>query len=518
MLGGVGAWMRQLVVCCDGTWMTADRRTDGVPTPTNVCRLFNALEDTDRNGNEQLKYYHPGVGTDGGLVDKLAGGGLGLGLSRNIKSAYAWLATTYQPGDAISLFGFSRGAYTVRSLAGMIVDCGLLRFPPQLSHAERWARVDAAYDHGYRPGPDRDPQWSESLEFHDLPGLRMVGVWDTVGSLGIPDSFGVLNLFDVDSRHKFHDTKLSPMVEHARHAVALDETRAQFSPTLWVDPGYEEGGGHSFKQVWFPGNHGDVGGGHPETGLSDAALRWMVSESMKCAGLSYRVGMLAQLRPNALDVLHDDCVGIYKHLGPCPRAVPCLDKDASADVVHDSAFCRQSNPPITAGPYRPTTVLLPGESRQIEVYADEPWNAAGIYLRPGRYTFSADGEWMDRKVPCGPAGAADGVFHVEELTNLIASAGSWLETLFKNITGNEAVKFFGTKRFESAPWMALVGLVTDGAADETGVTLPYRPFEIGTGCEHPVPRGGYLYTFANDAWGFYENNHGSVMLTVTRNE
>lgn len=511
--------MRQLVVCCDGTWMTSDKRTDGVPTPTNVCRLFNALEDVDRTGSEQLKYYHPGVGTDGGLLDKVAGGGLGIGLSRNIKSAYAWLARTYQPGDAISLFGFSRGAYTVRSLAGMIAACGLLRFGPDLSPAERWARVDAAYDHGYRPGKDRNPQWSDGLDFHDLVSIRMIGVWDTVGSLGVPDSFGVLNLFDVESRHKFHDTTLSPMVEHARHAVAMDETRAQFTPTLWADPGYDEHSGHSFKQVWFPGNHGDVGGGHLETGLSDAALRWMVSESVKCAGLSYRVGMLAQLHPNAQDVLHDDCVGIYRHLGPLPRAVPLIDQDVSAEVIHDSVFCRQSNPPITAGPYRPTMVLKPGESRQFEIHADKPWNDAGIYLVPGRYAFAADGEWMDRRVPCGPAGASDGVFHTEEMSNLIGSVRSWWETQFKNLTGNTAVKFFGTKRVVDSPWMALIGVVTDGRFDEkTGVQRPYEPFEIGERCEQQVSHEGYLYTYANDSWGFYENNHGSVTLTVTRTE
>lgn len=511
--------MRQLVVCCDGTWDTADAKTDGVPTPTNVCRLFNALEDQDRNGNEQVKYYHPGIGTGGGMLDKVLGGGLGIGLSRNIKSAYAWLARTYRPGDDISLFGFSRGAYTVRSLAGMIAACGLPRFPAGLPPAERWARVDTVYDEGYRPRRERDPQWNKDLEFHDPVSLRMVGVWDTVGSLGIPDSFGVLNLFDVDSRHAFHNTKLSPTIEHARHAVAMDETRAQFAPTLWLDPRHDADSGRTFKQVWFPGNHRDVGGGHPETGLSDAALRWMISESVKCAGLSYRVGMLAQLHPNALDVLHDDCTGVYRYLGPFPRAVPLVDQEESTDVIHESVFCRQSNPPITVGPYRPTRVLESGESAEVEAFADKPWNDAGLYLRPGKYTFTADGEWMDRTVPCGPDGASDGVFHLDEFRNLIGTFRGWWETQFKNVTGNEAVEFLGTKRVEGIPWMALIGMVTDGAVDpQTGIQQPYVPFEIGTRCELDVSLGGYLYAFANDSWGFYDNNHGSVTLTVTRNE
>lgn len=103
--------------------------------------------------------------------------------------------------------------------------------------------------------------------------IRFLGVWDTVGSLGIPDSLGVLNLFDVDDRHRFYDTRLNSFVDHARHAVALDETRGPFTPTLWTGEEPESGDNRSVQQVWFPGDHCDVGGGHLQTGLSDAALQ-----------------------------------------------------------------------------------------------------------------------------------------------------------------------------------------------------------------------------------------------------
>ncbi|MGH3621281.1 MAG: DUF2235 domain-containing protein, partial [Sciscionella sp.] len=425
--------MRQLVVCCDGTWDTAGERSEGVPTPTNVLRLHNALCETDEYGNEQLRYYHPGVGTDGGWMDKMTGGGLGVGLSRNIKSAYHWLATNFRAGDQISLFGFSRGAYTVRSLAGMIDACGLIRFAPDTFPGQRWQQVDDAYDLGYRPGKQRHPQWNEGLSFHDGVRVNLVGVWDTVGALGIPDSLGVLNLFDV-GRHAFHNTKLCSVIEHARHAVAMDETRSPFMPTLWETP--EPGRAGTFRQVWFPGNHRDVGGGHPEYGLSDGALRWMIEESSDAVGLAYSTGMLGQIRPDPQGVLHNDCTGIYRYLGPSPRAVPLVDENLSSEVVHHSVFSRQANPPIAVGAYRPTTVLAPGNSWQTVVYANEPWKATGLYLEPGHYEFAAEGEWLDRTVPAGPAGTADGDFYLAELFDVIGTARGWLETLFKKVTNN----------------------------------------------------------------------------------
>lgn len=118
--------MRNLIVCADGTWNTPEQKEHDIPIPTNVVRLYNAVAKKSEGGIKQLKYYHPGVGTDGTWWEKLAGGTVGVGLSKNIRSAYKWLAANYQPGDRIYLFGFSRGAYTVRSLATMISVCGLL--------------------------------------------------------------------------------------------------------------------------------------------------------------------------------------------------------------------------------------------------------------------------------------------------------------------------------------------------------------------------------------------------------
>lgn len=384
--------MRHLVVSCDGTWSTPEQSHAGVPTPTNVVRLHHALTDSE----VQLRYYHPGVGTGPGLVDRLRGGGMGAGLSANIKSAYAWLAGTHRPGDAICLFGFSRGAYTVRSLAGMLAACGLVRFAEGTGPAQRWAEIDRLYDEVYRPARRR----ARAVP-HPPVTVDFLGVWDTVGALGIPDSFGVLNLVDDDERHRFHDTRLGAHVTHARHALALDETRGPFTPTAWTGPVPD--GERTVRQVWFPGGHGDVGGGHPQPGLSDGALQWMIDEASVCTGLRFRKEVLEQIRPDPSDVLHDECTGFFRHLSPAPRAIPMID-ESSAEVVHSSAFARRARPPITVGSYRPTRVLAVGEQARCPVYAGDPWNGTGLYLTPGRYRFRAEGEWLDRGLAVGPGG------------------------------------------------------------------------------------------------------------------
>lgn len=500
--------MRHLVVCCDGTWNTPEQEQGGVPTPTNVVRLHHALTK-DEN---QLRYYHPGVGTDPGLIDRLRGGGLGVGLDSNIKSAYSWLATTYQPGDAICLFGFSRGAYTVRSLAGMLSTCGLASALADSTSAERWAEIDRLYDEVYRPARGR----AGGPAPYPVVRIRFLGVWDTVGSLGIPDSLGMLNLFDVPARHKFHDTRLNRLIDHARHAVALDETRGPFTPTLWTGEEIEADGHPSVQQMWFPGDHCDVGGGHPQSGLSDSALRWMIDEAIKCAGLRFRPEMLDRIHPDPADVLHNSCTGVYQHLSPAPRAIPLIDTQHSATIMHKSVFDRQARPPITAGDYRPSEALKVGQTESREVYAGRRWNATGLYLEEGLYSFRATGEWLDRGVPVGPGGTRDGKFHPSEAFQLVGSLTGWMQERFRQVSGNEAATFLGAARVPSAPWMALTGVVAARDVDADGAQLAYRPFVIGTACQQQVPRPGYFYAFANDAWSFYDNNKGSVTLSITR--
>lgn len=176
--------MANLVVCCDGTWNTPDDTEGGLPAPTNVVKFYNALADADAKGVTQQKYYHPGVGTDGGWWNQAVGGGAGVGLDHNIKSAYQWLGYRYRPGDQIFLIGFSRGAYTVRSLGGMIAKSGLLDISAaDLSPEEAWRRINVAFDY-YRltaatdelkklPAHDKregDPRWIDQNILHRCLG------------------------------------------------------------------------------------------------------------------------------------------------------------------------------------------------------------------------------------------------------------------------------------------------------------------------------------------------------------
>ena len=510
--------MRNLIVCCDGTWNTPDQKHDGVPTPTNVVRLFNSVAGKDGKGRPQVKYYHPGVGTEGNWWDKIAGGAAGVGLSKNVMSAYKWLAVHYQPGDRIFMFGFSRGAYTVRAAAGMMGRCGLLMLA-DLSDDEVWKRVDKAYKQGYR-GRQPRKKWAGKWEFHGTGspksvGIHFLGVWDTVGALGIPNDMAILNLLDNTKAYAFFDTTLGDGVVNARHAVALDEMRASFAPTLWD----VKAGRKGLKQIWFPGVHSDVGGGYPETGLSDGALEWMMDEARAC-GLAFHKGMSGQVKPDSLGTLHDSRSGLFELMRSLPRSVPLIAKSNTGKLLHRSVMERHDNPPITQGPYRPTRVLDTGESVEIPIFAAQPWNETGLYLEAGaKYRFEASGQWLDRSIPCSPEGPEKGDFRVGEIVHLAGKAWGKLEKMWKKLTKNEEADFRGSRRLEDYEWFYLVGSIANGGPPPNSgksTTGTHEQFGIGKEHEKQIKNPGYLYCFANDAWGFYGNNRGSVTLRVER--
>lgn len=517
--------MRNLIVCCDGTWNTAEQRDGGVPVPTNVVRLFNSVAAKGTGGEEQVKYYHPGVGTEPDWWSRTKGGATGAGLDRNIISAYHWLCRTYRSDDRLFLFGFSRGAYTARSLAGLVACCGLLRLDG-MTPEDTWKDVTHLFERGYRqrgmPGQETQKDWiKRGWKFHTSAGktelpVYMVGVWDTVGALGIPDDLGLINLFD--DAYSFHDVKLSPQIQHARHAVALDEIRASFQPTLWAGANDAR-----LKQVWFPGVHCDVGGGYRETGLADGALLWMIEEA-GALGLGFDPDMIEQIEPSARGVLHDSYTDMFKLLPNQPRSVPDLDAPANAGtVLHASVTERRNKPPISHAPYRATVPKLrKGGVHTFTVYAMNPWNAGGLYLEKGvKYRFSAEGEWLDRSIACGPDGTDDGKFKAAEAMHAIGTALGELETLFKKMSGNQVANFKFTKRHDRlqgarVPWFCLVGAIACGGSEDTGEPGQHESFRIGSACDYTPEESGYFYAYANDAWNFYENNRGSVTLTIKR--
>ncbi|WP_377298043.1 DUF2235 domain-containing protein [Rhizobium sp. SGZ-381] len=516
-----------LCVFSDGTWNTPDQMDAGLPAPTNVVKLRNALAEKGTDGAEQRVYYHPGVGTDGSWWNRVVGGGLGEGLDRNIMSAYAWLCRNYQREARIWLFGFSRGAYTARSLGGMISRCGLIDpEASELDDAALWSAVKETFGH-YRTPADQVPDLvaSDELHFHGVATgsstrhsirIHFIGVWDTVGALGVPDDMGLLNLIDNPDNFRFHDTDLSPVVQNARHALAIDEMRQSFTPTLWTNVEDDP----RVKQVWFPGVHADVGGGYGRCELSDGALGWMMDEAHPL-GLGLRPTVRAKLAPpKGQGFLHDSATGIFQSLKTRPRDVPLFD--TVSRNLHVSALARHDDPPLSQGPYWKTRLVVAGASESVDIFARPHWNFTGLYLEAGvPYTFSAQGQWLDSSLKSGPAGTQDGQFHLGEIAHVASSLIGKGEALFARLSGNPQVDFWYTKRQEAMPWFALIGLVANGVhVPPAGTKVPDFPthevFLIGNAAQFTPSRSGYLYAFANDAWQAYDNNAGSVRLTVSR--
>lgn len=263
---------KRIVLCADGTWNTPHGPAE-MPNDTNVRKLFLLATDDD----QQLKYYDSGVGTNGTPFEHFFGGTLGEGLFEKVQDGYEFLAYVWDPGDEIFLFGFSRGAYTARSLGGMIAGFGV---PTKNLDNQTVARVFEAYrttDPSLRAAMKADLRAQYAMT--DVT-IRMVGVWDTVGSMGIPGH--LFTNFD-QSRYGFLDTTLSPCVKSAYHAISLDERRAPFQPTLWTNAdGSPRANDAQVTQVWFPGVHCDVGGSYAEEQLSNITLRWMIDNAKAC--------------------------------------------------------------------------------------------------------------------------------------------------------------------------------------------------------------------------------------------
>jgi hypothetical protein len=283
---------RRLIVCFDGTWNTLEDRT-------NVARIYAAVADAHANCPDQRKFYDPGVGTTRG--SRLTGGALGWGLDRNILEGLCWLINEYPAapglrapeadgevfadGPDIFIFGFSRGAYTARSLAGLMNRCGLPRREPreEAAHPDSslvrraWALYRASLPGG-RDHPDcvafrREHAWNVTV--------KCLGVWDTVGALGVP----MLSNTPLSRlRYGFHDTRLGRIVEHAYHAVAIDEHREDYRPTLW-DADHPVGT-RDVEQRWFPGAHANVGGGYDGDPLPGPPLAW-IAEKARALGLEF---------------------------------------------------------------------------------------------------------------------------------------------------------------------------------------------------------------------------------------
>jgi uncharacterized protein (DUF2235 family) len=298
--------MTNIVLCCDGTWNNADQKeVDGELCVTNVLKIACRLKKQAAGGALQTIYYDQGVGT-GNVLDRIQGGATGEGLEANINDAYRFLLANYEPGDAIYIFGFSRGAYTARSIAGMIRRCGILL----RENVKKYPQAKDLYRSGVMADDAVAVKFRKDFCIEVDTPIRCVGVWDTVGALGIPlRAFASSN----QKKYQFLDTSLSRTVKFAFHALAVDEHRGPFEPTLWNS---EPVAGQTVQQVWFAGAHSDVGGGYPEHGLSDLALNWMM-DAASTAGLEFDAPVVTALgtKPDYKQKVHDSKSALYTFSG-----------------------------------------------------------------------------------------------------------------------------------------------------------------------------------------------------------
>jgi len=322
--------IRRLIVCCDGTWNWPESKRE-----TNVVRLVRAIAP-DHNGIAQIVHYHQGVGT-GNFVDRIAGGGAGVGLSASVKACYGFLVDNYKEHDEIFLFGFSRGAYVARALAGLIGAVGIMRKHEMDRFADVWSwywqdkakRVSKVLD---SLAPDR---------FRNVE-IECIGVWDTVGALGIPGSRFCASAF------AFHNTELGLHVRNAFQALAIDERRGNFQAAVWVPAKaaalQPDGVPQVLRQVWFPGVHSNVGGGYPEHGLSDTTFLWMLSQVENLLGLTERC-IIRSLDDQASEAypggkLEDSRTLFWRLVwAPIPRPV-CMISET--EQIHQSAWGRSN--------------------------------------------------------------------------------------------------------------------------------------------------------------------------------
>ncbi len=341
---------KNIVVMSDGTGQEG-----GVGNNTNVYKLFNMLEDRTPR---QVVFYDAGLGTGFRRVTGMASG---MGISRNIREGYQFIFDNYEAGDRIFLFGFSRGAATVRSLSAFIHMFGLL---PQ----SRRDLVKRAWQIYRRRNPDKREQLAKEFiaANHTMwANVHFLGCYDTVAALGFPFRSVSAVLDQVPFfRHTFHNFRLADSVERAFHAVAIDDERKTFHPVLWdPDP--------RVHQVWFMGMHTDVGGGYLEHGLSDIPLMWMIDKAVEC-GLHIYPEHKVTIKPDPEDVMHDSrgrrVTKIYRRRlreWPAGRA----DKP----IVHESVGKRAEARRGTAEHYEPWILGVDHEVEKWEPDKARSW-------------------------------------------------------------------------------------------------------------------------------------------------
>lgn len=326
--------MKRIIICADGTWNRPEENIEK-DFPTNVLKFARGIAPKDKSDIKQVVFYDWGIGS---YHDKIVAGAFGEGLEKNVIDGYRFLVHNYEPGDEIYLFGFSRGAYTVRSLCGLLNNCNILK-------GSESNRIEEAFQ--LYKNPDEPPmspysvKWRNKYSIPESCKVTFIGVWDTVGAMGLPFSFFGL----IKDKHRFYDSKLGSNAVTARHALSLDERRDDFEPTIW-----KPNKNVDLKQVWFSGVHSDVGGGYKNdpdnTILSDIPMTWLMREAEK-VGLVFEEFLIPK-KLNPIAKQHDEYKGMMRFLGRYIREIP--NPKTLPTLVHSSVKKRYESSSYKSAP------------------------------------------------------------------------------------------------------------------------------------------------------------------------
>ncbi|MCP4188340.1 MAG: DUF2235 domain-containing protein [Gammaproteobacteria bacterium] len=358
---------RNIVLCADGTGNKGGHTPD-----SNVFKTYNAIDikDTSRS---QITYYDNGVGTSTNKFVKAISGAMGVGFQSNVRELYTFLAKNYQKGDRVYIFGFSRGAATIRAFNGFVHDCGLIVADKDYDdvkledEVKTLIKAHLARCYKKRKGEAFDTEIAEGKKVEGCNSERVkidiefVGVWDTVAALGMPKNTdktgifswlidkvfsGIDSIFNYFTHYRSYNFELTPNINRACHALSIDDARTAFWPLVWDEVKAEK-----FKtrvdQVWFSGMHSDVGGGYPRRDMANVPLLWMLEQAMS-EGLRFNMNVLQEVkdRANVHDKIHDsrDGFGVFYRYHPRDIETLCQDSARKGILepiqIHESVISR----------------------------------------------------------------------------------------------------------------------------------------------------------------------------------
>ena len=516
---------KRIVVCCDGTSNEFGHNN------SNVVKIYEMMQRHDPK--KQLGYYDPGVGaassyeslTRLGQKGKgVLGLAFGYGLTKNIQDAYKFLMAHYEPGDRVYLFGFSRGAYTARALAGMVHKCGLL-------HRDN-ANLISEATRIFRPFDNFDVAAHFKKTFSINMPIHFLGIWDTVTSVG-----------RVREPTRLPYTASNPSVQIVRHAISIDEKRAFFRNNMWRGDKEWIDGKPTVQEVWFAGNHSDVGGGYRknETQLSQIALEWLAAEAEEF-GMQFHPdrsrNVLSDPAPNHLmqpshDSFNHHSLGMgmkllwraceyypkevsyrrdddkwdksltINHFKPRTISSDALFHESVRDRIRDVDDYRPVNLPKTfysgASIQIPDSQIVswkhlngihPPDVRMVFHVEAKAKSTKTFQVEKGkRYRFSASGEWYDASIRTDARGYA---------TDSVKGYSNWIL--------KQSERF---RREREAQYFSLIGRVDDD---------PNTQFDLGKliaeNGEYEAVDTGTLTVFANDVPVMYWNNRGAISLEM----